>query len=1061
VRTSLIFSVVVGIVCGAISAAAQVDPGIHQAFVADNHLVFDARGRLHLAYLGWDGVQTDVFLTTSEDEGSTWSVPSNLTGSPDLGSSEPPDVAVDTAGEVVMVWSEGTGGTADVYLYSESWGGDPREIAETGNLASGPKLEVDADGMFHIVWYDEGDSHSRLAYLRYEGEGASPVSIGPETGYAQWPSLSIDADGNLYIVFSYTPELNVVPIDVFFLTSIDHGLSWSDTTRLCETALSSKFPHVVVDPYLETVHVAWQEGDSTDAEIHYASNEGKSWTTPVNLSETPGAGSLYPTLSMDNLGTLHLVWSDEEDGDYDVYHRSCDVGSPWQPAENLSRSDASSLGSTQVEYLSGYGALVCWVEGDASPFELHCNGGFSEVLFTEVAGDAHLDSTGWSRGAAWADVDGDRLEDLVVLKWPAFGARSWLHRNLGATFGAIQDLRVSGTPNGAAWGDFDNDGFRDLAVVELDGTLWLYRNAAGDSLSETASGLGMGGASGGYALAWADYDRDGWLDLYVTGGLSGPNALYHNEAGISFSDSAVSAGVDAGAANCHGVCWADYDADGWPDLYVAVYGSNLLFHNNGDGTFTETAASAGVDVPTDSEACSWADYDIDGDLDLFVLGNLSDNGLYRNDGGTFVNVSDSAIAAGQGQGSVAIWADVDNDGDPDLFTSGATTALFRNNGGGGFAEVAAAAGVARSGLFYGAGWADYDNDGDPDLFLSSGASSGADLLFLNGDYGEPVHNWLAVDLSGRASNGDGVGARVTLYAGGRVQIQEECGGLGLSQSGGTLHFGLEEAETADSLIVRWPSGTVDRTYGLSANTRTAIAEGSTIPVLWAGDTDNDGDVDPEDILPLVVHWHTEVTPRAAADPFAWEAQTLGTWHAVGADYADADGNGRVEAADLLPVGVNWSKTHALSPAAMYSFHPAIEDHGPYLDRYAALLRSVEHAPAGSGLGVLRAYLQDLVARAAGNGGEWKDLVVACAPSPSRAGTHVRFSTARAARVTLDVYDVTGRLVRVLVKEDLASGVHDVFWDGRNGVGQPVAPGVYLCRLERGEVVRVRKMVVVR
>ena len=519
--------------------------------------------------------------------------------------------------------------------------------------------------------------------------------------------------------------------------------------------------------------------------------------------------------------------------------------------------------------------------------------------------------------------------------------------------------------------------------------------------------------------------------------------------------------MDAAAANCRGVSWADYDRDGWPDLYVAVYGSNLLFHNNGDGTFTEVATSMGVGVPTNSEACSWADYDLDGDLDLFVLGNLNNNGLFRNDGATFAEVSSSAIGAAQGQGSVAIWADVDNDGDPDLFTSGATTALFRNNGGGGFAEVAGVAGVAKSGLFYGAGWADFDNDGDPDLLLSNGASSGADLMFLNGDYGEPVHNWLKLDLVGQPSNRDGIGAVVTLHNGGRVQTQEEGGGLGLSQGSGTLHFGLGEAEAVDSLIVRWPSGTVDRMYGLGANIRTAVVEGTTVPVLWAGDTNNDGDVDSEDVLPLVVYWHSQVPPRATAEPFAWEAQALGVWHAGGADYADADGNGRVEAADLLPIGVNWGKTHALSPAAIGPFHPTVEDHAPYLDRYAALLRSVEDASPSSGFDIVKAYLEDLIARAGGDGVEREDVVLACAPSPSRSGIPVRFSTAGAARVTLSVYDVGGRLVRILAEEDLPPGVHEVFWDGRNEAGQLVAPGVYLCRMARGEGVRMRKMVVVR
>lgn len=1048
------------------SAAARPELGIHKAFVADNHLVLDGEGRLHLVYLDWDGVQTDVFHTLSEDEGLSWSLPTNLSQSAAMSSSEPPDLAVDPDGRVVFVWSEGEEDSAAVYVIGVDDVGSvpPTNVAETGNWASGPKIEFDPGGLAHVVWYDEGDPDSRLAYLRGLGEKAEPAYIGPETGYAQHPSLSIDQDGNLHVVFSYTASYGASPIDVFYLTSADGGLSWSDTTRLSETSRPSLYPHLVVDPYLGTVHVVWQEGEDEDAEVRYVSNEGKGWTEPLNLSNTPGAGSLYPTLSIDGLGTLHLVWSDEEDGDFDVHHRSLDWSLVWGDRENVSDTGESSLGTTQLETLSGYGFMVLWVEGDASPFRIEGRAGFSEVLFTDVAGDAGLDSTGISRVAAWADVDGDGDEDLAVLTWPLTGgSRGRIHLNRGATFDLIESFSTDGRVNAAAWGDYDNDGDRDLAVAQVGGRVLLYRNAGDGSLEEVGSSLGLVETLEGQALAWSDYDRDGWVDLYVTSAAVGSNVLYDNGEGSGFSETALAAGVDAAGADCRGAAWADYDRDGWPDLSVAVCGPNLLFHNEGDGTFAEVATVAGVDDPSDGEACSWADFDLDGDLDLFVLNQLGPNALFRNDGGgSFTEVTETASLEAEGRGAVAAWADVDNDGDPDLFTSQAVTALYRNNGKAVFTEVGSAAGLALTtvGEFHGAGWADHDSDGDLDLFLNNSLSGGADYLFLNGDYGEAVHNWLLLDLVGLGHNLDGIGAQVTLWNEGRPWLQEVTGGLGFSQSGGAVHFGLGEKDEADSLVIVWPSGQIDRLVRWRANRRTTVVEGGSLLNVWPGDTDNNGVVNEADVLPLVVYWHREGAERAAEHPSSWEAQTASTWDPDSSTYADADGDGRVEVADLLPIGVNWSRVHPLPPGAKVC-QPVIRDHGPYLEIYEKLLRAVEEAPAGRELGALCEYLEGLIALARSGRVKFQDRLIGFTPNPSRSGTEIRFEISRPGRLAITIYDVRGRRVWALVEDRLRAGRSGVYWDGRNDRGTEVAPGVYLCRMVRGRFAEVRKLVVVR
>ena|GEM_PF-1165907 len=1075
-RKALVLILVLGGTLAARAGTAPFELEIHTAFVADNHVVFDGEGRLHLVYydLVYNevvGNHTDVFHTMSDDEGLTWATPVNLTSSVGEFSYEPPDVAVDPAGNVVAVWSEGGPDSAAVYVWCEAWGWDtPQKIAETGNWATGPKIEFDSQGVAHILWYDQGDPDSRLAYLRLEGGGPWPVTyIGPAAGYAQYPSLAVDAEDNLHAVFSHGETYPDEMMDVFYLTSTDGGNTWSDTSGVCNTpGEGSLYPHLLVDSFDGTLHVVWQEGGrGSAAEVHYSSSDGSGWSEPENLSNTTGA-SLHPTLSQDALGTLYVVWSDAVDGDFDVYRRSGDWTSGalgWAPRVNLSRTGESSEGATQMERLDRYGQIVCWVEGDAKPYEFRCWSGFSDVRFEDAAAEAGFVSTGFSRGAAWADLDRDGLEDVVVLGWVG---ESRIHRNRGdQTFEILSDLGTSGAVNGAAWGDYDNDGDRDLAVAELGGALLLYENGGDGNLTEVGAAVGLPSSFDGWAVAWCDFDCDGWIDLFASNFGVGANALYHNDGGEAFSDWAAGAGVGAAGMDCRGAAWADYDGNGWPDLYVTAHGQNLFFRNAGDSTFTEVAAALGVADLANGEACCWADFDMDGDLDLFVLNGLEDNILYRNENdGTFTDVTDSVHLAARGRGSVAVWEDVDNDGDPDLFTSGAPTALFRNNGRGLFAEAASAAGlqVSTTAEFYGAGWADVDNDGDPDLILTDGSNGRPNALFFNGgyqgDFPEAVGGWIGLDLVGEESNRDAIGAGVTLISGGRTWHQETSGGLGLSQNAGTVRFGLGDRPDADTVVVRWPSGALDTLFHWRSNRRATVHEGQSFLDVWPGDTNNDGVVDEADVLPLVVYWHARGARRDVPSPSAWEEQGVRLWDPDSAAYADADGSGRVEVADLLPIGLNWGRTHVLAGGAKIC-RPRIRDHGPYLARYEALHRSVVGAPPGTGLEAVRVHLESLIAEARGSRVGSGDRLLGFDPNPCRRGTRVHLAIGRPGPVDVAVFDVTGRRVATLLARDLPAGAHEVFWDGSNAAGRAVAPGVYLCRMTRGRTVDMKKLVVVR
>jgi enediyne biosynthesis protein E4 len=488
----------------------------------------------------------------------------------------------------------------------------------------------------------------------------------------------------------------------------------------------------------------------------------------------------------------------------------------------------------------------------------------SGIQFTHSFGAQQLGSLLESTGAGcvWFDYNNDGLPDLYVVSGkpledgihpyplktpPATPPHNHLYKNNGdGTFTDVTDqagvaANIYGMAAIAA--DFDNDGFTDLLVTGY-GRAILYRNKGDGTFEDVAAKAGIKVDGWSISSTWLDYDRDGCVDLFVgryvkfdpkyrnfyaADNYPGPldyaadtNRLYHNNCNGTFTDVTDKSGIGAYKGRTMGVTAADFDGDGYPDIYVANDKTeNFLFHNKHDGTFEEIAADQGVAYGQNGENTSamgpvFADIEGDGRMDLWVTDSKY-NRLMRNTGrNQFEDVSAKA-GISQVTAQYVSWGsglyDFDNDGliDIMIFHGGLIhmipqeQSLFRGMGNGTFADVSRAAGPVMDvkTVSRGACFADYDNDGKMDAFVVNLGSPATLLHNVSPGSG----HWIAVQLKGKKSNRDGIGVRLTATAGGRTQVAVRVAGSSyLSQDDGRVHFGLGSAAKVEKLVVRWPNG---------------------------------------------------------------------------------------------------------------------------------------------------------------------------------------------------------------------------------------------------------------
>lgn len=472
------------------------------------------------------------------------------------------------------------------------------------------------------------------------------------------------------------------------------------------------------------------------------------------------------------------------------------------------------------------------------------------VSFKNISQSLKLDTFSMSGGAIVDDFDNDHYLDLVVSPWDPSGKIQWFRNQQDGTF---EDRTASMGLDGFCGGlnllqaDYDNDGDNDILVLRGG---WLedkgkhpnslLRNNGNGTFTDVTLDVGMTRHFPTQTAAWADYDNDGDLDLYIgnesSDQIDAPCQLYRNDGSGRFENVAGTAGV-TNDRYTKAVIWGDYNADRYPDLYVSNDNAeNRLYRNNRDGTFTDVARDVGVEKPIKSFPVWFWDYDNDGNLDLYVsaysssvadlaahyLGMKFDaepSRLYRGDGaGNFQDVAGESGLNRPDATMGANFGDLDNDGYLDFYLgtgypryeSIMPSVMYKNQSGKRFVDITTAGGFGHLQKGHAVAFADVDHDGDQDVFEQMGGAYPGDrfhdALYENPGFG---NHWITLKLTGSRSNRSAIGTRIC------VEIVEEGKTRKIYRhvnSGGSFGanplrqtIGLGQASHVKQLEVYWPT----------------------------------------------------------------------------------------------------------------------------------------------------------------------------------------------------------------------------------------------------------------
>lgn len=499
-------------------------------------------------------------------------------------------------------------------------------------------------------------------------------------------------------------------------------------------------------------------------------------------------------------------------------------------------------------------------------------------------------------GVSLVDVDGDGWDDMTFVQE---SDSVEIYRNVNGLF----ELQPSpffcaGDAKQPTYADYDNDGDLDLLITQFVGQTTLLRNDGGFNFTNVTASAGIPLDTQGrfFGASWCDYDHDGDTDVYLccynSNELGGRNQLLRNNGDGTFSEVAQMLEVDNGFLLSFQSAWMDYNKDGWPDLYVSNdkdYMPNAMYHNNGDGTFTDVTTATNSAAFVDAMTCTVGDYDANGYLDIYLTNEPNGNKLLAGQpDGTFIDVAEAAGVLCNSLTWGALLFDHDHDMDLDLYVANTDASVanynffFDNNADGTFTQnfIEGASDVTM--LSYGVAKSDWNNDGHWDFVVVNASSNPSALMQSDGS----SNHWLKVGLTGTVSQWEAAGTWIRYVAGDQERHIYTCSGEHyLGQDAQSELLSLGSALVVDTLEVTWPSGLVETYTDLDSDQSLELIEGNTLSVSLIYDQE-DLSLCPGDSahfavsLPGDVSWNTgvndtEISTQASGIVFATVTTDLG------------------------------------------------------------------------------------------------------------------------------------------------------------------------------------------
>jgi len=556
----------------------------------------------------------------------------------------------------------------------------------------------------------------------------------------------------------------------------------------------------------------------------------------------------------------------------------------------------------------------------------------------------------------------------------------------------------TGIGNGIAFADYDNDGDLDI-YVSADPHDILYRNNGDGTFEDVTAAAGISVIGDGVSATFGDYDNDGDLDLYIAVN-DGWDILFQNEGNGVFRDVSREARIN-NPNRARSATFADFDNDGFLDIYVVNEDTaNILYKNRNGKTFEDVAQIMNVAHPGPGRCSVWGDYDNDGDLDLYVTNKGAPNVLYRNDGAGFKDVTEDAGVEGQGDSTGVAAADYDNDGDLDIYVgSDGQNFLYRNNGDGTFTDVAVEAGVVHVGEATPA-FGDYDNDGDLDLYLA--VWEGEAVMYSN--------------------NGDGTFTDVTQ--------ETKLGALG---NGWSAVFGDYDGDGDLDIYASYTtrSNILYKNNGSDNNWLHIKTQGSL--------SNRDG-----------IGARIELsTPDGMTQVRVVSGGTgYGSQDSLTVEF----GLGENVVVDM--VEIRWPSGIVTTLTNVQANQLILVEEKPW---------AVEGEEEASGRGGGEARERGSEGASIQYPASGASYLLPNYPNPFNPETWIPYQLAEQAHVTIVIYDADGHLIRTLSLGPKRPGTYTskceaAYWDGRSDNGEQVAAGIYFCQLRADDTLHIRKIV---